>query len=251
MRKIPLGSRVTTAMYAGRKQVRLSNGRWKAIGAVIAVHALLALGLISGLAGRAVVEVSDSLKTFQVLPDPLPPPEPLPASPKLADEAAAPPAPKAQPVPVVAPRPEVRLPDPPPIAAAPVAGQGSAPASGGALAGSGSGAGGSGLGTGGGGGGPQRIAGALRDSDYPRSAKRAGAQGSVAIGFVVRTDGRVEQCEILSSSGNDDLDATTCRLVEKRFRYRPARDGAGNPVAARVQTAYTWSLNPRYSARPY
>lgn len=243
-------------MYGGRRQVRLEQGRATAIAAVIAVHVLIAFALITGLAGRAVVHVSDSLKTFEVLPDPPPPPaEPPPAKAKAPDKAAAPPAPRAVATPVVAPLREVRLPDPPPIAAAPVAGEGSAAASGAAEAGSGTGAGDSGTGAGGGGDGgganrAQRIAGALRDQDYPRPARRLGAQGSVAIAFIVRIDGRVEQCELLSSSGNADLDATTCRLVEKRFRYRPASDPAGRPVASRVQTVYTWSLNPRPRGDP-
>lgn len=238
-------------MYGGRRQVRLENGRATAIGGVIAVHLLLGIALVTGLAGRAVEQVSDSLKTFEVLPDPPPPPqEPPPAEARAPDEAPAPPAPKAVATPVVAPPPEVRLPDPPPIAAAPVAGQGNASASGAALSGIGTGAGGSGTGTGGGGDGggsnrAQRIAGALHDSDYPRAAKRAGAQGTVAIAFIVRADGRVEQCELLSSSGHPALDATTCRLVEKRFRYRPASDPSGRPVASRVQTVYTWSIHPR------
>jgi protein TonB len=86
---------------------------------------------------------------------------------------------------------------------------------------------------------PQRIAGALRDRDYPRGG---GASGTVAISFRVRTDGRVDSCRVIGSSGTEELDELTCDLVEARFRYRPARDTAGNPVDYVLRTSFTWGF---------
>jgi len=117
-----------------------------------------------------------------------------------------------------------------------------------AASGAGPGAGGSGNGTwagsggnGGGGGAAvpaQRVAGALSDRDYPRDAGRAG--GTVGIAFTVRSDGRVDGCRVLGSSGSARLDGLTCSLVTQRFRYRPARDASGQAVDSTLRTAFTW-----------
>jgi len=164
-------------------------------------------------------------------PSPTPPPKPVP---KPAG-AAAPTAAKA---PRAEPSPKVTLASP--TAAASTAGA--------AASGAGPGAGGSGNGTGagsggnGGGGGPavpaQRVGGALSDRDYPRDAGRAG--GTVGIAFTVRSDGRVDGCRVLGSSGSARLDGLTCSLVTQRFRYRPARDAGGQAVDSTLRTAFTW-----------
>ena len=44
------------------------------------------------------------------------------------------------------------------------------------------------------------------------------------------TNGRAGGCTVVRSSGHAALDATTCRLIEKRFRFEPARDAQGRPV---------------------
>jgi protein TonB len=150
---------------------------------------------------------------------------------------------------VVAPPP--KLPARSPIIAAPVPSTGSAASAGASsVAGPGTGAGGvgSGLGgggTGGGGSHAQRVRGQLNNRDYPISARIAGTEGVVAVRFTVQTNGRVSGCQILKSSDSADLDSTTCRLIEGRFRYRPARDAQGRPIAEVVTTSYTWGLNPR------
>jgi protein TonB len=90
---------------------------------------------------------------------------------------------------------------------------------------------------------PHRIAGTLGDRDYPRAARGAG--GTVAISFRVRGDGRVDSCQVISSSGSAVLDGLTCDLVENRFRYRPARDAAGLVVEATQRTSFTWGTRPR------
>jgi protein TonB len=82
--------------------------------------------------------------------------------------------------------------------------------------------------------------------DYPRGAKRAGIEGSVAVRFTVRTDGSVSDCEVIRSSANEELDATTCRLIERRFRYQPARDTDGRPVAEVVTRTFDWMLPRRF-----
>ena len=60
--------------------------------------------------------------------------------------------------------------------------------------------------------------------------------------FTVGIDGRVSGCTVTRSSGYALLDTTTCRLIEKRFRYHPARDAQGQPVAETISLFYQWGL---------
>lgn len=224
-----------------------SRDRVKAAVAVGALHALLAYALISGLALQVAQQASESLNVFDVT-EPAPPPAPPPpeetapaASPAPAAEGAA--APKSKQA-VVVPEPEIWFAIAPTLEAAPEAGTsdvaGPGTGSGGEGAGSGSGSAGSGSG-GGGGTVAKRISGAIVGRDYPHSALRSGAAGTVSVRFTVGTDGRVRGCVVTGSSGNAELDATTCRLIERRFRYSPAKDAEGRPITEIVTTQYYWS----------
>jgi len=145
---------------------------------------------------------------------------------------------------IVAPPPIIPLPQP--IVTAPIADIGLAPNSGAAdVPGPGIGAGGWGNGRGGGGDGlggepPRHVRGSLHDSDYPREAAEAGAGGTVGVRYRVGVDGRVTSCVITQSSGNEALDATTCNLIERRFRFVPARDEQGRPVASTIVENHSW-----------
>lgn len=227
-----------------------SRDRLWAIAGVVAVHGLLAYVFLSGLAMRVSERASESLDLIDIV-IPLPPPEepPPPDEPSKPKGEPSPPNLKATPTPVVAPPP--KIPAPSPIVAAPIASTGSAPSAGAAsVAGPGTGAGGAGTGLGGGGSGgggshAQRIQGQLNNSDYPIRAKLAGIEGVVAVRFTIQPDGRVRGCEVLKSSGSAELDGTTCRLIERRFRYRPARDAQGRAIAEVATTSFTWGINRR------
>ena len=234
-------------MYRHGDQTR--DRAW-AIGGVVAVHGLLAYALLSGLAMRVSERASDSLKLVDItLPEPPPPPPPPPEESSKPKGEPSPPNLKAVPTPVVAPPP--KIPAPSPIAPAPVPSTGSARSAGASsIAGPGTGAGGAGSGLGGGGSGgggshAQRVRGQLNNSDYPIGARIAGIEGLVAVRFTIQADGRVSGCQILKSSGSSELDGTTCRLIERRFRYRPARDVQGRPIAEVATTSFTWGINRR------
>lgn len=222
--------------------------------AAIAVEALLAALLFAGLQSR--VRVRDhadaDLLSFNVPPPP-PPPAPEPArrraTPKV-EGAAAPPNRVSKATEVVAPPPPVVL-QPPPLVTAPKPAAANDSTSGAApVAGPGTGAGGTGEGTGSGGRGagqgggvPLRwIGGGITDADYPRAALKAGASGTVGLRFVVGVNGRVSSCTVTRSSGNRDLDETTCKLIRKRFRYVPSKDAAGRPYADTVTGEHRWDL---------
>lgn len=245
-------------MYPGRETNR--DRITSALG-VAAIHAVLGYALIRGLGFDPIREVVPALKVFDVAPR-IPPPPPIeepppaPAS-DAAEGAASPPNLKSVPSPVVAPIPKIRLEIVPPIVAAPVPGPGSAPSAGASdIAGPGTGAGGEGTGTGSGragdgagGGGiakrPRYLRGRLSNSDYPRKAGDDGVEGVVTVHFTVGADGRVSGCKVVDSSGNGELDSTTCTLIERRFRYEPARDGAGRPVADVTGWKQEWWIGPR------
>lgn len=69
---------------------------------------------------------------------------------------------------------------------------------------------------------------------YPPAALRAQVEGRVGVALTVLPTGRGSTCEVVSTSGNVDLDQATCRLALKNGRFQPARDGQGNAVAARI-----------------
>jgi protein TonB len=160
----------------------------------------------------------------------------------------------AKAAPVVAPKPKILPPDPPPVAAAPKPGTGSdasagatptpGPGSGAGGQGAGTGAGGSGNGTGGGTKAAWRS-GAIRDSDYPREASRAKVGGEVEVRFTIQPTGRVTGCRVSRSSGDASLDAITCQLIEERFRFKPATNTAGTPIASQYGWRQSWWLEKR------
>lgn len=235
-----------------------NRDRLKAALGVAAFHAVLGYALVTGLGYDVTRTVGESLKVFDVPDEVPPPPEPIvpEEKPSKAPEGAASPENlKGKAAPVVAPTSKVQLKVPPPVRTAPVPGPvpGSDRTAGASdRPGPGTGAGGTGTGTGSGGSGSgsgggiaaraERISGAIVNADYPRAAKRAGIEGTVRVVYTVGTDGRARDCRVTGSSGSEELDSTTCELVERRFRYRPARDAEGRPVPERVGKVYTWYL---------
>lgn len=98
---------------------------------------------------------------------------------------------------------------------------------------------------------PARLkSGQIGMDDYPASALRAEEEGSVSVEFTAAASGRVEDVRVISSSGSAALDEATCRLIERRFRYEPARDSNGDPVPQRVAQTVRWELQDDERAEP-
>lgn len=246
-----------------------SSGLSRATSATAAALAVTAIGwgLINGLSflPRAQV-VREALTTLDLSPAPDPTPSPTPSppppptpqkAPKKADDAPAPKDAEGrrnirnQATQIVAPvmPPLIR----PPVVAAPKAGVGSAQNTGASdRLGPGEGAGdrGDGLGGGGTGGngrgggsveiGPELLRGRLKFNDLARDLRRDRIGGEVEVRFRVETNGRVSTCEIARSSGNPRVDATPCPLIRERYRFEPALDARGRPVAAWVEENHGW-----------
>jgi protein TonB len=66
--------------------------------------------------------------------------------------------------------------------------------------------------------------------DYPPVSIRLQEQGIVKIKYIVKEDGSASDCSVSSTSGKPRLDDAACKMVTKRWRFKPAtRDG--KPVA--------------------
>ena len=233
-----------------------TRDRMVAAVAAFTLQLLIVAALVFGLATNVPHQIAASLAVFEVMPEPPPPPEKI--TPKRiqavrpAGRASAANL-KAKATRIVAPPVVIPPVAPPPVVAALLPGIGSdADAGAAAKPGPGSGAGGDGNGTGSGaagdgdgGGTPSRwIGGRIKESDYPRAAYAARAQGTVYVRFVVGVAGRITDCKVTRSSGNGDLDAGTCALMMQRLRYRPARDAYGKKVPDVWTGEHSWELTP-------
>lgn len=232
------------------------RARMVAAAVAIALHIGIGLLLLRGRTADSVIAVRPPI-TFELIENrpEAPPPPPLARrnSPRPKD-AAAPPNLRQEPSPIVAPPPIVPVVVPPPVITAPIAGMGTRPDAGAAaVEGPGTGASGTGNGRGGGGTGgpgegddgyrpPKQTRGRIGNGDYPTAAEAAAASGRVSVRYLVGVDGRVSECAITRSSGNAELDATTCRLITERFRFRPSRGPDGRPVASLVVENHSWFL---------
>lgn len=241
--------------------MQLSNSnreRSVAVAAVAIVHAALLYAFIIGLDVKVSRKMDDALKLFAVMPVPKLQPKPRPPvkdqPPRRKAEGAASAAnlqSRAREVPELVP--PIRIPVPPMIIVPPLPRSGDDLTTGSAnVAGAGMGAGGAGQGTGAGQAGdgdgagdgtpPRRIGGRIRDSDFPRDAAERGMRGRVEVRYRVGIDGRASNCIVTGGSGFPELDATTCRIIEERFRYAPALDEQGRPVGSIIVENHSWII---------
>jgi protein TonB len=208
-----------------------------ALGAVIAVHGVMALAILTGFAGGVIrIIEKQRLQAWnyvpprpEIAPKPLPSPaahprtrEAKPDTPELRDPlieskidlgpATLPPIPAGeglgtggglQPLPTASPSPGFT-----PRAAKPL-------------------------------GAPGKW---VSDADYPTSALRRGQQGAASFELTIGPDGRVRDCRITRSSGSADLDAATCAKVSDRASFTPARDEHGDPVAGSFSGVIRWRI---------
>lgn len=206
--------------YADQK---MSSNRLIALVVVALLHAVLAYGLITGLAYEGVkkaikrvttVDIEEEVKKEEKLPPPppkktevIPPPV---APPVKINVAVAPPiietvtrAPPPAPI-VLAPPAHVPPPPPPPPPAKPATPRND----------------------------PSTWA---TPNDYPSRALREERTGTTTFRVKISDDGRVESCTIVSSSGDSDLDEATCSNVSRRARFRKPSDGYGDTYTNRVR----------------
>ncbi|BCA63205.1 energy transducer TonB [Sphingomonas sp. HMP9] len=235
------------------------NPRDRLVSAASAALLSAAIGyaLIFGLGVTIPPAIPDALKTFAVGPTPPPPPPekiiPRPTRRHRPEGAASPANLRSKATELVVPTPIIPpVVPPPPVVVARKPGLGSDATTGAApIPGPGTGAGGEGNGTGSGRSGdgdgdggaetpPRLLQGRFKTRDFPDAEAVIGAGGIVGVRYTVETDGSVTHCLIARSSGNAVLDATTCRLIELRFRYRPWHDAAGRPVRSTVVRNQSW-----------
>lgn len=220
--------------------------RWWVIALVVLGHLLAFYGLVRAFAPDTIRSVErEILSTFNVTITA--PPPPPPSAPEPDEGAAGEQGRKAVPKPVTAPTPKVPIARPSPAPRA--SSTGAANSSGARDSGAGTGAGGNGNGTGSGGKGSGQGGGAVtkvsvqsgtiseaRDFPVPAGGRGARAGTSITVVFTVGVDGRASNCSVIRPGPDPEANALLCPLVIERIRFNPARNAAGEPVAAR----YGW-----------
>ncbi|MBS0473633.1 MAG: TonB family protein [Proteobacteria bacterium] len=213
-----------------------------AIGVVL-LQLVVILGLVRAFApdfaAKALETVVSTFSVTITTPPPKPP-EP-PKAPKPAG-ASGDVGKKAVPHAAKAPDPKIRIAQAP---APKAASTGSADTSGARDRGDGTGAGGTGNGTGSGAGGDGQGGGAAskavlisgqlnsaRDFPIPAGGREERIGKSVIIALTISPNGRATACKVYRSSGLPDTDAATCRLAMDKLRFKPAMNGAGEPITS-------------------
>ena len=91
---------------------------------------------------------------------------------------------------------------------------------------------------------PAKVA--ISDADYPEAARNAGVEGDVAFDLLIDAKGKVTGCEITAGAALPaGMAADTCAVAQKRWRFAPARDDAGQKVPGRVHYAIFWRISLR------
>jgi protein TonB len=206
----------------------MSGNKITALIIVALIHIVLGYALITGLAFEAAKKVMEKVTTVDIKepekpkePPPPPPkqkeaPPPIVAPPVKINVAVTPPqiATVVTPPPVAPPivlAPPAPVPPPPPAPKGPTSSvqPKSSPAS------------------------------WATTDDYPARALRSNEQGVTGFTVTVGPDGRVTGCQVTSSSGSSELDTTTCNLVSRRARFKPAMQD-GQPVASSYTNRIRW-----------
>jgi len=87
------------------------------------------------------------------------------------------------------------------------------------------------------------LANLISTDDYPPSSLGGGEEGVVRVRLEIDENGRPSSCKVIVSSGFATLDTTTCRLLQERAQFTPARDRLGKPVADSFGQSIAWRIN--------
>jgi protein TonB len=240
---------MATPQPFGARRKRLS---WPLIAGIVLLHIAALYGLARALAPDITAAVErEVVSAFSIAAPPPPAPPPPENRPEPDEGAQGAPGREAVAKPVTAQPPRVRVRKDEPLPRA--ASTGTANRSGAAAAGEGTGAAGTGFGTGSGNSGsgrggvavskPVHISGSIdnaRDFPVPPGGREARRGTQVIVRVTVGTDGRARDCSVYRPSPDPEADRITCRLVESRLGFRPARDAAGNPVPAPFYWRQQW-----------
>lgn len=82
----------------------------------------------------------------------------------------------------------------------------------------------------------------ITTNDYRSSWIARELTGTARFRLEIAADGRVTDCAITGSTGHAALDTATCRLLEQRARFEPARNSRGDAVAGSFANAVRWEL---------
>lgn len=82
----------------------------------------------------------------------------------------------------------------------------------------------------------------VTNNDYRTSWINRGYEGVASFTLNVDASGRVSNCTITNSTGYTALDDATCRLLERRGRFNPAKDGEGKTVAGTYRSSVRWTI---------
>jgi protein TonB len=80
----------------------------------------------------------------------------------------------------------------------------------------------------------------LSEGEKQAVVERIGAQGTVGIKVTIDASGRVSDCSVARSSGFKALDTETCKVVQRRARFTPARDEQGRAVSGVMYGEIAW-----------
>ena len=89
---------------------------------------------------------------------------------------------------------------------------------------------------------PTLATGLFSDSDYPRVAARKGQMGTTHIILLIDESGAVKDCTLAETSGAAVLDASTCGIILRRAKFRPATGLNGKPAKSAYEQRITWRL---------
>lgn len=82
----------------------------------------------------------------------------------------------------------------------------------------------------------------ITTSDYRSTWINRGYEGVASFALNIDERGRVTDCSITRSTGHSALDQATCRLLERRARFEPARNASGAVTAGSYSSSVNWTI---------
>lgn len=76
---------------------------------------------------------------------------------------------------------------------------------------------------------------------YPTISRDTGSEGTSYVGFVINTDGSIQDVDIVKSSGDPYLNGEAIRIVKSMPKWYPGKQG-GKPVRVRYTLPIKFKL---------